>query len=329
MKVLVLVIVSFDKPVYYDMLAVWKKRINDLTNTDGCITDGCMTDGCMTDGCTTDVWFIQCKSDKEWVGDIVNDLREPSSTPLNEHSQKSHSQKSHSLKDQFELDILNKTLYVRGDECLIPGILHKTVEALSFFLGTEASQKGGVIGRKHTTDAEQRSSPNFVWRTNLSSVLDFAGLERYLGTILSSKTLYAGYVGKILVNDHNVYIEGGGLGRKHPIRSVASGDAQEDAEQRSSPTFFASGAGFLMSRDVALYLIENKEFLRWDLIDDVAIGALLEPKFGIVPLDRCWVQSGDEDISALVANGVFHFRCESYQHLRTVEFMQYVDKLLR
>ena len=104
MKVLVLVIVSFDKPVYYDMLAVWKKRINDKSLTERCIS-------------TTDVWFIQCKSDKEWVGDIVNDLRD-----------------EHSLKHRFELDIENKTLYVKGDECLIPGILHKTVEALSFFL---------------------------------------------------------------------------------------------------------------------------------------------------------------------------------------------------
>ena len=261
MKVLVLVIVSFDKPVYYDMLAVWKKRINDLTNTDA-----------------TDVWFIQCKSDKEWVGDIVNDLSEPSYTPLNGDLLNSHSfSQLQSLKHQFELDRENKTLYVRGDECLIPGILHKTVEALSFFL----------------RDDEY----DYVWRTNLSSVLDFAGLERYLGTISSSKCLYSGYIG---------------------LGSLNNG----------SSSFFASGAGFLMSRDVAMYLVENKDFLRWDLIDDVAIGALLEPKFGIVPLDRCWVQSGSEDISALVANSIFHFRCESYQHSRTVEFMRYVDQFI-
>jgi hypothetical protein len=245
----------------------------------------------MTDGCITDVWFIQNKSDKEWVGDIVNDLKD-------EHSLSP----SHSLKDRFELDIANKTLYVKGDECLIPGILHKTVEAITFFLGTEASQKGGVIG--------ERSSPNFIWRTNLSSVLDFAGLERYLSTISSTKALYAGYIGKILINDHHSYIEGGGMG------------------EHSSPTFFASGAGFLLSRDVAEYLVENKDFLRWDLIDDVAIGALLEPKYGIVPLDRCWVQTTDENIPAQVSSGIFHFRCESYQHLRTVEFMQHVGQAL-
>ena len=265
MHVLILVIVSFDKPEYHDMLAVWRERINEMTSTD--------------------VWFIQCKSDKEWIGDIVNDLREPLRSSLKnpplflEESQSlslgSRSQ-SLSLKDRFELDVANKTLYVRGDECLIPGILHKTVEALSFFLGSGDEYE-------------------YVWRTNLSSVLDFEGLERFLSSgtkalDVGTNSLYAGYIGKALNN--------------------------------GSPTFFASGAGFLMSRDVAMYLVENKEFLRWDLIDDVAIGALLEPRFGLMHLERCWVQS--EHIVA--EKDVFHFRCESYQHLRTVEFMRIASK---
>ena len=283
MKVLVLVIVSFDKPVYYDMLAVWKKRINYQS----------LTEKSNTDGCINDVWFIHCKPDKEWVGDIVNDLRD-------EHSDNSS---KHSLKNRFELDRENKTLYVRGDECLIPGILHKTVEALSFFLH-HWSFTNSCINDNNVKEGSKGNYVPFIWRTNLSSVLDFAGLERYLGKISSTKALYSGYVG---------------------LGSLNNGSK---VNPDSLSTFFASGAGFLMSRDVALYLVENKEFLRWDLIDDVAIGALLEPKFGIVPLDRCWVQTGSEDISALVANGIFHFRCESYQHLRTVEFMQYVDECL-
>jgi hypothetical protein len=236
MRVLVLVIVSFDKPVYYDMLQVWRKRILNNNSVNGCVVD---------------VWFIQCKSDAEWVGDIVNDIRD-----------------TH-LRDRFELDCENKTLFIRSDECLIPGILHKTVEALSYFLSFDY---------------------DFIWRTNLSSVLDFEGLQRYLGTINSSG-FYGGYVGK----------------------TVSGKDI-----------WFASGAGFIMSRNVAEYLVLNKSLLRWDLIDDVAIGALLEPQYGIVPIDRCWIQSGEEMVGSYVANGVFHYRCESYQHLRTVEFMQYV-----
>jgi hypothetical protein len=245
MKILVLVIVSFDKPVYYDMLRVWRERV---------LTNDC-ADGCVTDRCVTDVWFIQCKSANEWIGDIVNDIGD-----------------TH-LREQFELDMLNKTLFIRGDECLIPGILHKTVEALSYFLSFDY---------------------NFIWRTNLSSVLDFEGLERYIGTI-SSTGFYGGYIGKTV------------------------GKALSEATL-CKDIWFASGAGFLMSRDVAEYLVLNKSLLRWDLIDDVAIGALLEPRYGIVPIERCWIQSGEE----VVGSDVFHYRCESYQHLRTVEFMQYV-----
>lgn len=292
MKILVLVIVSFDKPVYYDMLRVWRERI---------LSNNCF------DGCVTDVWFIQCKSDAEWVGDIVNDIGEPlRSSPmtppplsLNSQSQSLGSQSlgSQSLCDRFELDIANKTLFIRGDECLIPGILHKTVEALSFFLHHSALLEPS-FNSMGLSEAEYDEFPLFVWRTNLSSVLDFAGLQRYLGTINSSG-FYGGYVGKSVSGA----LSGATIGQD---------------------IWFASGAGFLMSRDVAEYLVLNKDSLRWDLIDDVAIGALLEPRYGIVPIDRCWIQSGEEIVGSHVANGIFHYRCESYQHLRTVEFMRYV-----
>lgn len=252
MRVLVLVIVSFDKPEYYDMLRVWRERVRGRS----------------------DVWFIQCKPASD-----LSELRSLKNPPFLDSQLEESQSQSQSLEDRFELDVVNKTLYVRGDECLIPGILHKTVEALSFF-----------------------PEYDYVWRTNLSSVLDFAGLERFLSSRTNSldvgNSLYAG--------THSLYAGYIGLG------SLNNG----------SSTFFASGAGFLMSRDVAMYLVENKEFLRWDLIDDVAIGALLEPRFGLMHLERCWVQS--EHIVA--EKDVFHFRCESYRHLRTVEFMRLASK---
>jgi hypothetical protein len=201
------------------------------------------------------------------------------------------------LRDKFELDILNKTIFVRGDECLIPGILNKTVEAISYFLGERSIQRSLrpiTLQNENTTKLIQNENTtkliphyDFIWRTNLSSVLDFRGLHAYISGLKSSDKssigFYGGYIGK------------------------------------ASSYFFASGAGFLMSRDVASYLVTNKHLLRWDLIDDVAIGALLEPRFGLVPIDRCWV---DENFSG--CPDVFHFRCESYLHLRTVEFMNAV-----
>lgn len=191
--------------------------------------------------CIPDMWFIRCKSE---------------------------------LGDLFELDVENRTIFVKGDECFIPGILHKTVEAISFFL----------LHRKEVYD--------YVWRTNLSSVLDVKGLLSFVEKLQDDRGVYGGFIGK------------------EPCTNI----------------LFASGAGFLMSRDVALDLVENKRLLRYELIDDVAIGGYLEPRYGILPIDRCWVS---DDIKNLVLNaGIFHFRCYSYKHLWTAEFMEYVSNAL-
>ena len=227
-----------------------------------------------------DVWFVKAKPARLWVGDIANDGP---------------------LSDTVEFDRDAMTIYVKGEETYIPGILNKTIEAIR------------AIGLDY----------DFVWRTNLSSVLDFDGLIRYCNSVQMSrhsvhkhdvlygsnkKVLYAGYIG------------------------LAPIEAEFDSHIR-----FASGSGFLLSREAVQYLLDKvtllsesslseTSLLRRDLIDDVAIGALLEPQFGIVHLDRCRMKTGDENISRMVELGIFHFRCETYQHERTVEFMNKVDR---
>lgn len=221
----------------------------------------------------TDVWFVKAKPERLWVGDIANDGP---------------------LSDTVEFDRDTMTIYVKGEETYIPGILNKTVEAIR------------AIGLDY----------DFVWRTNLSSVLDFDGLLRYCcglnplpkgGPVASLKdgqlrcVFYAGYTG------------------------LADVTTNKDID---SNIRFASGSGFLLSREAVHYLIDNEALLRRDLIDDVAIGALLEPRFGIVHLDRCRIKTGEENVASVVSCGVFHFRCETYCHERTVEFMNMVDRAL-
>ena len=289
MRILVLVIAS-DSPAHYvEMQKVWIRR---CTSGVRCMTYGHVrcTSGWRAgagagagapsvlppnhQGCpTVDVWFVKAKPAQLWVGDIANDGP---------------------LSDTVEFDREAMTIYVKGEETYIPGILNKTIEAIR------------AIGLDY----------DFVWRTNLSSVLDFDGLIRYCNGVLRShdvlyesnkKVLYAGYIGLA------------------PIEAVF------DSHIR-----FASGSGFLLSREAVQYLLDNAEsslsatsLLRRDLIDDVAIGALLEPQFGIVHLDRCRMKTGDENIARMVELGIFHFRCETYQHERTVEFMNKVDLGLR
>ncbi len=224
-----------------------------------------------------DVWLVHSKPASQWIGDIVND--------------------SDADPENVEVDISRRTIYVKQDECLIPGILAKTVKSL------------------------KRSSLayDFVWRTNLSSVLDFHGLLEFCKGIPSSG-YYGGYIGQYQHSESEAVL-------KERARGVSASHREGRAYHGFSPSEasrFASGAGFLMSADVVEYLVINQALLRWDLIDDVAIGILLEPIFGLVHIERQWIQSLDSDI----IGGVFHYRCESYMHYNTVAYMQKVINAL-
>jgi hypothetical protein len=354
MRILVLVIAS-DSPAYYvEMQKVWIRRCtaegsvrcSGCTCGDAfggvrrCMTDGHVrcTSGVRCSGCTcgvafgsvrctcgvtsgvrctnsdiVDVWFVKAKPARLWVGDIANDGP---------------------LSDTVEFDRDAMTIYVKGEETYIPGILNKTIEAIR------------AIGLDY----------DFVWRTNLSSVLDFDGLIRYCNGVVeqreahqhskhsvsshkvlqhrevlyesnkevlyesNKKVLYESNK-KVLYESNKKVLYAGYIG-------LAPIEAEFDSHIR-----FASGSGFLLAREAVEYLLDKvkptaykESLLRRDLIDDVAIGALLEPQFGIVHLDRCRMKTGDENISRMVELGIFHFRCETYQHERTVEFMNKVDR---
>jgi len=223
-RILVLVI-ACDSPVHYvEMQKVWresvKRQVQNMQRFDKQrfgVTNG--IDNTQRFGVTNGIdntqrfqtWFVKAKPEMLWIGDIVNDGP---------------------LSNIIEFDNDAMTIFVKGDETYIPGILNKTIEAIR------------AIGL----------SFDYIWRTNLSSVLDYQGLLDYVD---SCETSYAGYVGTSV-----------------------------DGYQ------FASGAGFLMSRDVVNYLLNNERLLMRDVIDDVAIGRLLVPMYKLIHIDRCWV-NGD------------------------------------
>jgi hypothetical protein len=284
-RALVLVIAS-DSPAHYvEMQKVWIQRCR--TTEGGETSQERDTDvwkmrplGTHLSKCLSrrdiDIWFVKAKPERLWVGDIANDGP---------------------LSDTVEFDRDTMTIYVKGEETFIPGILNKTVEAIR------------AIGLEY----------DFVWRTNLSSVLDFDGLLRYCRCLNPLPTVAS--------------LKDGPLGGEGQLRCVFYAGYTGLADVTTNKDIdsnirFASGSGFLLSREAVQYLIENDGLLRRDLIDDVAIGALLEPRFGIVHLDRCRIKTGEENVSHVVSCGVFHFRCETYCHERTVEFMNKVDRAL-
>jgi hypothetical protein len=61
-------------------------------------------------------------------------------------------------------------------------------------------------------------------------------------------------------------------------------------------------------------------------MDDVAIGILLLPEFGIKPISRCDINNLDNH-SYIIADDLFHYRCKSDgEHHLTIEIM---NKLYR
>jgi hypothetical protein len=263
MRILVLVIASHNKPEYLQMEQLWLATAPSRAPSvplSRQVPSWC------------DVWLVHSKPVGQWIGDLVNDS---DVDPKN-----------------VEVDISRRTIYIKQDECLIPGILAKTIKALQFL--------------------SKFNKYDFVWRTNLSSVLDFHGLLEYCKGIPSSG-VYGGYIGQYQHSDTK---------KEGVLKEGARGVSASLREGRENHGFsrFASGAGFLMSADVVEYLVLNQALLRWDLIDDVAIGILLEPVFGLVHIERQWIQSLDSD----VISSVFHYRCESYMHYNTVAYMQLV-----
>lgn len=129
-QILVLVIASDFPRHYVDMQELWTRHIANM-----CVN--------------ADVWFIKAKPPHLWLGDIVNDGP---------------------LSDIVELDREAMTIFVKGNETYIPGILNKTIEAIR---------------------AMGLSNYDFIWRTNLSSVLNFAGLAKYIDSLCVSSMFMA------------------------------------------------------------------------------------------------------------------------------------------
>ena len=212
-----------------------------------------------------DVWFVKSMSADMWIWSLYSDL-------------KSDLKNNDKSVNNIGICEDSRTIFVKQDETFIPGILNKTVVALEYFLG--------------------RHEYTHVWRTNLSSVLDFDGLRLFLLSDVGRRCSYAGFYG--------VYDKI----QNHPIH-------------------FVSGAGFLMIREAALYLVANHSLvLSWDIIDDVAIGRLLCPVFGLTHIERLWVKSVDDPIRDVLLDGIFHFRCNTHDHTNTLPLMRKVCEVI-
>ncbi len=155
-----------------------------------------------------------------------------------------------------------------------------------------------LIGAK-TLDAFEVSLKEFefdyIFRTNVSSYLDIKGLQQFVEN-KSRKGFYAGAVG----NHQGVK--------------------------------FASGCGYLISRDLVSLVVSKKDLWDHNLIDDVSLGKLLTQELDvrIENVDRIDLNSTDLDSVQIKENsrGIFHFRCKADNPDITIHIMKALHQIL-
>lgn len=125
----------------------------------------------------------------------------------------------------------------------IPGILSKTVYAFE----------------------KLQQDVDVIFRTNLSSMIHLPKFEKY---VKENDILYSGaYSWTNALRSHLVYL--GKIGPKESIKSL------EDLAEYEGNTFI-SGCGYFLNKKEINHILEHKEKIRYDIIDDVSIGLMLK-----------------------------------------------------
>ena len=134
---------------------------------------------------------------------------------------------------------------------------------------------------------------DFIFRTNMSSVVHLNDLYNF---IVNNKHDYSGFIGRI--NNIN----------------------------------FASGAGILLSKKMCYSLIDYKNSLNYNLLDDVSIGFLLNKNsVNIYPLTRFEAfvyENNVNEITKEMIENYYHFRCKSNNNLKTLIIMKKIIDLI-
>jgi hypothetical protein len=130
----------------------------------------------------------------------------------------------------------------------------------------------------------------YIYRPNLSSFLDLYKMYNYF--LNSNNIEYGGFIG----DDNGIK--------------------------------FASGSGFVLSKDTSKYLIENDNLLDYNILDDLSIGKLLNKKYIINYIKRHDI-TGLNDNNFICDNDIFHFRCKyDDNHSITVDIMNKLYKII-
>ena len=176
-----------------------------------------------------------------------------------------------SLRPQKEkVEIEGNIMYIQGDESFIPGILHKTIEAIQY--------------------CNDHYSFQYLVRSNISTIIDFSTMNENMVT-----SDYSGCMG----------LEVRGLDPPFGIN-----------DNLLFGTKYLQGTHIVLTKKGVDYLIQNKEKLRYDIIDDVALGLIMGSPTRLGQI----VQNGE-------SSGNTCYRNKSYNRKEDIERMKRIANI--
>lgn len=168
-----------------------------------------------------------------------------------------------------------------------PDIQHPYLDGDKFY--AKGEEKLDSIGRK-TIQAFEFFSNNYefdyIFRTNLSSYVD---LPRLYEKLNQKKYTYDGVVGL----DNGVK--------------------------------FASGAGYVISKDLVQHVIVNKDSWNHGMIDDVAMGQMMN-KIGVNPIGDLTRQTF-LNVTENVDVNQYHYRCKQSERIQDTVIMKRIHEI--
>jgi hypothetical protein len=156
---------------------------------------------------------------------------------------------------------------------------------------------------KKTVDAFKYVLENFeftyIYRTNISSYINKRLLDAYINTL------------------YNTNIYGGVINNKDDIA-------------------YASGSGFIISKDLVKLLVDNEDKIDYSIVDDMSIGKFLNKQnnISIIPIPRIDIinDNGLKRVNNTNINNAFHYRLKSYYETNRnfdIQAMHYLHNLLK
>ena len=194
----------------------------------------------------------------------------------------------------IEQDVLEEksTIWIKGVESYIPGILEKTMISLKYLV-------------------ENNVDFDYIFRTNLSSVINFNFLYNFITTNL---------------------IEYGGPQHAITYRQIARPKLDIYLKKIDpSNRYFPGGTGIVMNLHCVKKLIEENanNNIDYNIIDDVSIGLTLSKYFKFTPIKRYDMIKTIKKIQYIqkveINPDIFLYRCKDEQnHIKTINIMNLV-----